>query len=1611
MPSVDERIVRIEFDNSAFERKVGDTLRSIQRLNESLKFPDAGRGFSDISAAANKVDMGHVGTSIDGLSTKFLAMSTVAITVLANITNRAVDAGIQIARSLSLDSVIGGFREYELSIGSIQTILSNTRIDGTGLTEVSAALDELNRYADQTIYNFGQMTRNIGTFTAAGVDLDTSVQSIKGIANLAAISGSSAEQAASAMYQLSQAISTGTLRLIDWNSVVNAGMGGEVFQRALFTTGQALGTITTTRVGQTFDEWTAAGNTFRGSLEDNWLTAEVLTTTLQGFTGDLTEAQLLSIGYTQDQAREILAMGADAVEAATKVRTLSQLIDTTKEALQSGWSESFRIIFGDFEQATELFSGIADAIGGIVSRSSELRNEQLHIWRFFGGRDELIKSLGEAFRILGTIMAQVRSAFEKVFPQQNRLATMLSRLTLGFAELVDKLRPSSATLVRIQRIFEGLFSALQIGWVIIRETARFFFDLFTSVTGAGNGRFLEFVARIGDFLTELNDKLVEGGGIVDFFDRLGDKAAAVVDFIKDLRDGFIDLLSDGVSLEDLGPAGDILGDALGRLTERFGGLKDMLNNLPNIWEPFQTAMGKVTEVTDGVWTELSTFFSGLGERLSEEFSEADFEPTTDIVAVGLLGGIALAIRRFIGTFNLDELNGVFRNIGRSFEELTGVLSAMQAELRARALQRIAVAIGLLTASVVALSLIDSEALTRSLTAMAVGFGQLLAAFAVLTRISAGVGTAVSFTTIATGMTIIAGAMVIMAAATAIFATMDWDELGRGLTGVVGSLTAMTAAVAVLQRGGGGLSMIGVGAGMIAMATAMTILAGAVKLFSMMEWDEIGRGLAGMGGGLAIITAAMALLPTSTVLVGPGLLAVGVALGFIATAVLTFSTMDWGELGRGLAGMAGALAAIALAMNAMPVTSVLTGPALIAVAYAIQLMADALVDMGGMSWSEIGRGLTAMAGGLTAIVLAMNLMPLSAPLVAAGLVIFAHGLGIMADVIEQLAQLSWGEIGKGIGALALALTVLGAAAFILAPVVPALIGLGLALTLLGAGAALFGAAALAIAHAFEILSNIDPEGLRNALMAVAAVLPDLVAGFLEGLARGIGDVILAVLELAPDLAKAIGALLSVLLDELKELVPKAVGVISVLISAMLQLIRERVPEYIDTGLTILLALLQGIRDNIREVVTLVGEIVVEFLEAFQEQFPPVAAEIVDTILVVFETVAYEVGRAIPEMAIRIVTAFFTGFWDGLESQLPGVTAWFEEFVPKILTWIGDTASGLKTKAVEAIGGFISGLIEEVVAVTTFFTELPGDILEWIGDTVRTLYDKGVSIVQGFKDGIDQRIADTRRFFEGLKNAILGWIGDVATALYDKGTGIIQSFYDGVQFVWFFVENFFRTIKAGITGAIGNVDDLLVDVGESIMNSLWDGLKAIWEEIRGWLNSVTDLIPWEKGPPSRDKRLLRPTGEMIMGGFHEGLKDRWNTVRGWLNKLNPADEMDAHISSEMTKVASEISKRLQDTVDFQPTITPVIDFSRVAAAAPQLAAYIPDPSITPVSATAVAQGIAQTRTVVSGDEELDPANPGGVTFIQNNNSPKALSTADIYRGTRNQLVMAKEALDIP
>ena len=475
--TVDERVVEMRFDNSQFEKNVSTTMSTLDKFKQKLNFGGVKKGFEEVGSAAQKVDMRGLGAGVDAVSAKFSALQIMGTTALVNITNSAVNAGKRMVNALTLEPVMSGFKEYETQMNAVQTILANTQSKGSTLDDVNKALDELNHYADLTIYNFTEMTRNIGTFTAAGIDLKTSVSAIQGIANLAAVSGSTSQQASVAMYQLSQALAAGTVRLMDWNSVVNAGMGGEIFQNALKKTSELLGTGAEAAI--------KAKGSFRESLSTGWLTSQVLTETLKKFTtsganeyvaeytglsADAVKATLESAkaqygeanavkeaakalaeksGKNREEIEQALQMAQTAENAATKVKTFSQLWNVMKEAAQSGWARTWQIIVGDFEEAKNLLTPLSDFFTGVIGKISDARNKLLEGILGMG-----FKSLAEKFN---TIMAPAKNAADTISKVKDSVADLsdivnqVIRGNFGNGkERIDKLTAAGQNYYRIQ---------------------------------------------------------------------------------------------------------------------------------------------------------------------------------------------------------------------------------------------------------------------------------------------------------------------------------------------------------------------------------------------------------------------------------------------------------------------------------------------------------------------------------------------------------------------------------------------------------------------------------------------------------------------------------------------------------------------------------------------------------------------------------------------------------------------------------------------------------------------------------------------------------------------------------------------------------------------------------------------------------------------------------------------------------------------------------------------------------------------------------------------------------------------------------------------------------
>lgn len=464
--TIDDRVVQMEFDNSKFEGNVKTTMSTLEKLKQALNF----KGVQD-GAEKSASNISTLGSTVQTVGARFSSLEVIGITALSNITNKAINAGEQMLKSLTIEPVSSGFQEYELKMDSIRTIMAST---GESLATVNSYLNELNKYSDETIYSFSDMTQNIGKFTNAGVKLDKAVLAIKGVANEAAVSGANANEASRAMYNFAQALSAGYVKLIDWKSIENANMATVEFKQELLNTAVALKTVeeqadgtykvlTTNAAGSTMDDTISATKNFNDSLAYQWMTTEVLTNTLANYADTTT------------------AIGAKAQKAATEVATFSKAIDTLQEAAGSGWAQTWQTIIGDREEATELFTVMVNGISDIIQKSADARNNMAEMV-MNSSWEKLSKKITDTGLSLDTF--------------QDRAAEVAKKYGIDVDRLIKR---------------DGSFGeSLKRGWLnadIFRETLLSLIDGVTGTTGAMTdaesalSKYSELVRQIiqGDF--------------------------------------------------------------------------------------------------------------------------------------------------------------------------------------------------------------------------------------------------------------------------------------------------------------------------------------------------------------------------------------------------------------------------------------------------------------------------------------------------------------------------------------------------------------------------------------------------------------------------------------------------------------------------------------------------------------------------------------------------------------------------------------------------------------------------------------------------------------------------------------------------------------------------------------------------------------------------------------------------------------------------------------------------------------------------------------------------------------------------------------------------------
>lgn len=1331
MSTIDEGIVSMKFDNKQFEAGVQTTMGTLAKLKSLLKLDGATKGLSDLDKSTRNFSLSGIGSGIDTVNSKFAAMRDIGVAAMGHLASEAIQAGINMARNM-FGPMQEGFDDYNRKLTSVQTIMNAT---GEDLPKVDKFFRQLDEYADKTIYNLTDMTDSFAKFTNAGIGMDKSVPAIKGIANMVALAGQGASQAQIAMYNLSQAMSEGFLSRSNYKSLELANVATKEWKDNLIKGAVAAGELKKgagdayTIVGTGSKDAFTANELFIDGLSEGWATTEVMTKVL---------------GEYGDATTEI---GKKAQAAAMNVKSLPMMMDTLRASIGTGWTETFELLFGNVEEATVMWTELTNTIGEFVSASSDSRNKLIGDWKKLGGRTALIDTIKNAYAGILSVVKPVTEAFREIFPPTT--GKQLRDLTVALRDFTAKLKLSSEDGEKLKRTFKGVFSIFSIAAQGIKLVVGAIASLFGAMP-KGDVDFLGFTAGIGDSLVELDAFIKKG----EMFKGVSDKIKSALDAlsaafrdtgleaaIDDIRwriesfismftgadfdtalEGIIGGLSGGINIDTtwlrkfaaeakvyLAQAGEAFKEGFGKL----GGFiaKGISAAMPYLSSFWTALVGVLDRIRGAIWKTLS----GL-----------TFDDVMTSLNKGLIAGIAGSVLAFIkGLSNATKgAKGVLGSLTDILDGVTGSLKAMQTNLNASALLKIAGAIAILTVSLFLLSGINQEDLTRGLVALTTMFVNLFGAFAIFQKVMSPKDVA-GITSTATAMLILSAAILVLTTAVKRLSSLSWNELVKGLTGLtvmIGLLIATSKTLSAnskgLVRGSVGLivftlairalisvveriseidtgalikGLLGVAAmiaimvvasrtlsknskGMITgaiglniFAVALRMLLGVVKAFAAVDTGALIKGMIALRLLLGSVMFAVRGLGNAKNLVSSafGMILLARALKDMTKAVSRMGNLPMATIAKGLFGIAAGLYILITATKALPEK---TAVDLLAVALSTKILASALQQMGNMSPGQIAKSLVTLGGSLFIIATAMKMMPKSIPGLA-GLIAMAIAINILVPALKSLGKMSLREVLVSLAALAGVFVVFGAAGYLLGPVVPVILMLAGATALFGVAALLAGAGILMLAAGFASLAVSGVAGAA-ALVTMITMIVGLIPAIMVQIGLGIVALAGVIATGAPAIVAAIVAVLMALIGAIYVLTPVIIKTLFHMVMSMVDELVRNIPKLVDAGMKLLIGIVKGISDNIGTLVDEATTLVVKFAEAVGDNAPKMIDAGVKLVIKLVNGVAdgirenrAEMRKAGKNLGSAIVEGMVSGITDGLK-------------------WVRDTATNLAKSAVSA-----------------------------------------------------------------------------------------------------------------------------------------------------------------------------------------------------------------------------------------------------------------------------------------------------------------------------------------
>lgn len=1402
MSSIDERVVNMQFNNRQFQSGITDTLGSLDKLKAGLNLSGAAKGLDGITASAKAVSLSGLASAVDGLSSKFSALSVAGITALATIANKAVNVGLTMAKSLTTQPIGKGFAEYEQGLTAFQTILANTKTGGATVKDVNKTLDTLNIYANKTIYSFGDMTKAMGLFTAQGVNLGDSVKGIKGIYNLISLTGGDADKANSAIYQLSQAIASGTVRAQDWISVVNAGIGGKDFQNQLKQTARTHGVAV--------DAIIKKEGSFKDSLTKGWLSSDILLETLQQYTGDLGDKQLKTMGYTAKQIAQIQDLGKTANNSATNIKSFTQLMDTLTSNVVTSWATSFKAIFGDLDQASKMWTSVGNAIGGILQNSADARNQLLKDWSKGGGRSALLDGFANGFKALMSVIKPITDAFHHIFPTAT--AKQLISITVAFRDFMKGLILSKDSAEKLKKTFLGVFAIFDIGWQIVKGITKFFFSLF-SILGSGVGNVLSVTAVIGKFLERIQELSHDPShGIEVFFDKLiagRDKVLKpLVSFIGLVIDAFATLFS-----------GDVTGftDELG---SAFSGLK-------SIFEGLRTNLSNMISNISGGTSVITTFLASLGitalnpiinalNTISSKFesirsSATNLVPNFNLASFKSLGGAGKSASVDISALSVvgekvksiwDGLVSAFQNVGNGISNFFRPLSEFFSTLMDKINGYIkgmsfSEGVSLLnTGTFIALYLMlrsfiksirgliqDWRNLVKSIKGVFDQLGRSLKAFQmdikanVILKIAIAVG--------------------ILVAAVYVLSKIPVNDLKKAMVALSVMFVELGLILVAFSKINTGKSSLRKTAfGLILLAIAVDILANAVKKLASLNMEELKKGLIGVGGLLIALTlfAKFSAADKGGIKQGVGLVLLALAIKLLVDSVSTLGNMDTGVLIKGIIALGVMLAllvgVVKMFNNTKGVLSAAAG--MLILSAALLILKFAVLGYASINPEVFAKGISRIAIALAGIAVAMRLMPRHLKEIAGSLVTVAAALLVLAGVLKIMGSMNGDEIARSLGTLAGSLTIITTAILALSKIRG---GAKAVWELMSVAKAL-----VILAGVLLVLSKLTGDELKIGLLAMSGIFGVLVvAGW-------------ALKPVVPTLILFAGAV-------------KLLGIAALLAGAGMMLFSGALAMLAVSGAVGFAVLTAGIM-GLLPLIPLIAEQVGHGIVAMAK----VLGDAVPTLIVAFTKILVGIIKSIVIVGPKAIAAFVTliiSLIDNIIRLIPKFVELGWKLILGLQKGISDHIQEFVVNGLKIISEFYKGLRKGLPEILKAGVDLIVAFTDGLRQNMPRLAKSGKEFIVAYLKSIKDNLPD---ILKAGKDVIVAWLKGMSNNLPDillASKNLIVSYLTGLK------NNLPDIMKAG--------KDLMVAYLTGLKDNLPDILRAGTDVIVAFLYGLVSSIP--------------------------------------------------------------------------------------------------------------------------------------------------------------------------